>query len=173
MKNLLLIFISAILISFTGSSCKQSATKQIRSHAVFFYAGYDGNYRTADRSVFTREFAELMDKTSAMEKEEAAKMKAGPTPTDKPRMIEGDVLCGLYEGFNKYEVKEIRETPNEAVVTIELRNTNYNITWADTLIMKQQGGWKIDDIRFGKKQGFASSSRDVFSQFLNFKQKNC
>lgn len=170
MKNLSLVFVSILLICFAGTSCKQSANKQIISHADLFYSGYDGNFRTADRSLFTRELAELMDKAAAMEKDEAAKMKAGPTPTDKPRMIEGDVLCGLYEGFNKYEVKDIKESPEGAVVTVELKNTNYNIAWADNIIMKQQDGWKIDDIRFGKKQGFAYSSREVFTQFLNFKE---
>jgi hypothetical protein len=158
-----------LLSTISLLSCKQDANKEIRSQAVRFYSGYKGDFRTADRTVFTREMGALMDQTAAMEKEEAAKMKAGSTPTDKPRMIEGDVLCGLYEGFTQYEIAEIRDLKNEAAVSVKLKNTPYNFEWTDTLMLKNQNGWKIDDIRFGRNQGYASSSRDVFTQFLDLK----
>jgi len=164
MKHIFFLFFT---VAFFGS-CQQNSIEQIRAHAIYFYTGYKGDFRSTDKFVFTNSFAALLEEAAKVEKDEVKKTKEGPYPDDKPRILEGDLLCGLYEGFNKYEVQSIRDLGNEAIVTMELKNTNYNFNWSDTLYMIKEDGWKIDDIRFGKKQGTAGSSREIFTQYIDF-----
>ena len=77
----------------TGPDGITSPTAAVRG----FYGPYTGDFRAADAARLSPGLAAEVEKAKANEVESAALTKAGPNPTDKPNILEGEIFAGLNE----------------------------------------------------------------------------
>ena len=130
-----------------------------------FFAGYRGNFREADPDHLSASLAEALRFVAQGEKESAARVKASEFPSDKPQILEGEVFSGLYEGFTGYEVGDERLVDGQAMVEVRFRNEHYNVDWTDEIVLIEEDGWKIDDVRYSGKKAGLLSLREVLQDF--------
>ncbi|MBM3764933.1 MAG: DUF3828 domain-containing protein [Acidobacteria bacterium] len=76
-------------------------------------------------------------------------------PTDKPMWIEGDLFTSNFEGFTSFKVGESDNT--KAIVEFEYVEKGQKVVWKDKLLfVREKGKLVIDDVRFGRTEGFTS-----------------
>jgi hypothetical protein len=130
-----------------------------------FFSSYDGNFRAADPQRLSRGLVAALQSAAEGEKQSAARVKASDFPNDKPQILEGEIFSGLYEGFTGFETGPENITDGQAVVEVRFRNEHYDVDWTDEVVLIDEDGWKIDDIRYiGKKAGLLSL-REVLQDF--------
>lgn len=132
-----------------------------------FYQGYRGDYRQADAPLLSDALSREVAAAKAHEKKSAAQMKASATPTDKPDILEGDVFCGLYEGYTGFEIAGVRTEPDKSIVSVGFTNSAYHTNWVDEVVLVNQGGWKVDDVLYGVRQTPGFGLREVLRNFTN------
>ena len=130
-----------------------------------FFSSYRGDFRQADRRLLSGALASALQSASEGEKESAARVKASEFPNDKPLILEGEIFAGLYEGFTGYEVSGESISDGQAVVQVRFRNDNYNVSWMDDVVLVDEDGWKIDDVRYTQKLTGLLGLRDVLLEF--------
>ena len=130
-----------------------------------FFSSYRGDFRQADRRLLSGALASALQSASEGEKESAARVKASEFPNDKPLILEGEIFAGLYEGFTGYEVSGESLSDGQAVVQVRFRNDNYNVSWMDDVVLVDEDGWKIDDVRYTQKLTGLLGLRDVLLEF--------
>lgn len=130
-----------------------------------FLTSYRGNFREADQARLSRSLAAALQSVVEGEKESTARVKASEFPNDKPVILEGEVFCGLYEGFTGHEIAGESVAGDEAVVRVRFRNEPYNVTWTDEILLVDEDGWKIDDVRYAQKMAGLLSLREVLQEF--------
>jgi hypothetical protein len=130
-----------------------------------FFAGYRGNFREADAVFLSQGLAAALQSVAEGEKESAARVKASDFPNDKPQILEGEVFAGLYEGYTTYEVAGERAGEGSAVVEVRFRNAPYGVAWTDEIVVVDENGWKIDDVRYSGKKAGLLSLREVLQDF--------
>jgi len=133
--------------------------------AAQFFQGYRGDYRQADQALLSQALAAALQSASEGEKESAARIKASEFPNDKPLLLEGEIFAGLYEGFTSFEVGPERPDGGVTVVEMRFRNEPYNVTWTDEVLLVNEDGWKIDDVRYSGKKAGLLGLRDVLQDF--------
>lgn len=130
-----------------------------------FFAGYRGDFREADPAFLSQGLAAALQSAAEGEKESAARVKASDFPNDKPQILEGEVFAGLYEGFTAYEVTGERAGDGSTVVEVRFRNEPYHVAWTDQIVVVDENGWKIDDVRYSDKKAGLLSLREVLQDF--------
>ena len=130
-----------------------------------FFQGYRGDYRQADPALLSRALAAALQSAAEGEKESAARVKASEFPTDKPLLLEGEIFAGLYEGFTSFEVGPERTDDGLTSVEVRFRNEPYNVAWTDEVLLVNEEGWKIDDVRYSGKKAGLLGLRDVLQDF--------
>ena len=130
-----------------------------------FFSSYRGDFRQADRRLLSGALALALQSASEGEKESAVRVKASEFPNDKPLILEGEIFAGLYEGFTGYEVAGESISDGQAVVQVRFRNDNYNVSWMDDVVLVDEDGWKIDDVRYTQKLAGLLGLRDVLLEF--------
>jgi len=130
-----------------------------------FFSSYRGDFRQADRRLLSGALASALQSASEGEKESVARVKASEFPNDKPLILEGEIFAGLYEGFTGYEVAGESISDGQAVVQVRFRNDNYNVSWMDDVVLVDEDGWKIDDVRYTQKLAGLLGLRDVLLEF--------
>jgi hypothetical protein len=50
-------------------------------------------------------------------------------------------------------------------VDVAFRNEPYNVTWTDRVVVVDEDGWKIDDVRYSDKKAGLLSLREVLQDF--------
>lgn len=130
-----------------------------------FFDGYRGNFREADPSRLSRALAVALQSAVEGEKASAARVKASEFPNDKPQILEGEIFAGLYEGFTGYEIAGESVADGQAIVQVRFRNEPYDVTWTDEILLVDEDGWKIDDVRYAQKKAGLLSLREVLWEF--------
>ena len=130
-----------------------------------FFSSYRGNFREANQAGLSQSLAAAVQSVIDGEKESAARVKASEFPNDKPAILEGEIFSGLYEGFTGYEIAGENVVGDQAVVQVRFRNEPYNVTWTDDVVLVDEDGWKIDDIRYAQKMAGMLSLREVLQEF--------
>jgi hypothetical protein len=130
-----------------------------------FFSSYRGDFRQADRRLLSGALASALQSASEGEKESVARVKASEFPNDKPLILEGEIFAGLYEGFTGCEVAGESISDGQAVVQVRFRNDNYNVSWMDDVVLVDEDGWKIDDVRYTQKLAGLLGLRDVLLEF--------
>lgn len=70
---------------------------------------------------------------------------------DAPPLMEGDLFSSLLDGPTAWKVDACAPGGREGRCTVTLTHAvpgRAAITWRDTLLLVQAGGWKIDDIAY-------------------------
>ena len=130
-----------------------------------FFSSYRGNFREADPGRLSNTLAAAVQSAIDGEKESAARVKASEFPNDKPTILEGEIFSGLYEGFTAFEIAGESVSGDQAVVQVRFRNEPYNVTWTDEVVLVDEDGWKIDDIRYAQKKAGLLGLREVLQEF--------
>ena len=132
-----------------------------------FFAGYRGNFREVDPARLSASLKAALQSAVEGEKESAARVRASQFPNDKPQILEGEIFSGLYEGFTGFETAGEKAADGQTVVEVRFRNAHYGVDWTDEIVLVDEDGWKIDDVRYtGKKAGLLSL-REVLQDFEN------
>lgn len=94
----------------------------------------------------------------AAQKEQARCRKAHPD--EKPPWIEGDMFTSNFEGFTKFTLAESGAASGaRATVTVDFvyEKDTLPVAWRDDVSVVREGGhWLIDDVRYGRREGFTS-----------------
>ena len=130
-----------------------------------FFSSYQGDFRQADKRLLSGALASAVQSAVEGEKESAARVKASEFPNDKPLILEGEIFAGLYEGFTGYEIAGESISDGQAVVQVRFRNDHYNVSWMDDVVLVDEDGWKIDDVRYTQKLVGLLGLRDVLLEF--------
>jgi len=137
------------------------ATKAVQA----FFSGYRGNFREADPTFLSASLKAALQATSDGEKQSAERVKASEFPNDKPQILEGEIFSGLYEGFTSFEAGPENVKDGQAMVEVRFRNEHYGVDWTDEVILIEEDGWKIDDVRYNGKKAGLLSLREVLQDF--------
>lgn len=130
-----------------------------------FYGDYKGDFRKADLARLSPGLAAEVERAKANETESAQRTKAGPSPTDKPNILEGEIFAGLYEGFTDYRMGPARIEGDRASVAVTFRNKGYKTRWTDDVKLVNDKGWKIDNVLYTGGWTGQTSLRDNLRQF--------
>ena len=137
------------------------ATDAVRA----FFSSYKGNFREVDPAFISGGLKAALQATADGEKQSAQRVKASEFPNDKPQILEGEIFSGLYEGFTSFEAGPENVKDGQATVEVRFRNEHYGVDWTDEVVLIEENGWKIDDVRYmGKKAGLLSL-REVLQDF--------
>jgi hypothetical protein len=160
-------FSSAALLLLLVAACRPTASAPDgpADTVNVFFSNYDGNFRSADRSLLSADLAADIGAAVNGERESAAAVAASEFPTDKPSILEGEIFSGLYEGFTGFSAAPARIEGDRATVPVTFTNAHYNVGWSDEVLLVDENGWKIDDVLYtGKKSGLLGL-REVLGNF--------
>ena len=79
---------------------------------------------------------------------------------DSPPLIEGDIFSSLFEGPTAWKVGACSGDAQIARCSVSLTHQDQGqkpATWTDTLVLSNQGGWKVDDIAFDANFAFGNT----------------
>lgn len=157
------------LILFCGSwlsGCRKPPASPTDT-VTAFYETYRGDYRQADMTLLSRGLADALRSADEHEKISAAETKAGPFPTDKPDILEGDVFCGLYEGYTGFKIGAVANDRGRVTVAVNFTNSGYQTNWVDEVVLIDESGWKIDDVLYGGSPRQSFGVREVLREFAD------
>ena len=161
-----------ILISLLLQSCDKepSSKKEIGNKITQLYASSETIYdQEPDTTLFTSEIMVLIENARKITAGDQERIKNSPSPTDKPLILEGNIFCSFYEGFTKYTIKDISIIDTTAKVIIDFEyDSKQKETWTDTIVLKKDQNWKIDNILYSKKY---TTYKDL-KEILDFKNKS-
>jgi hypothetical protein len=98
---------------------------------------------------------------AAAEARFAAKNKASPP------LIEGDIFSSLFEGPTAFKLGACRgdDKIQRCAVALTRQNPGQKpVSWTDTLVLANSGGWKVDDIAYDAN--FAFGNTGTLSEML-------
>ncbi len=76
-------------------------------------------------------------------------------PDEKPMWIEGDMFSSNFEGFTSFKVASSDRA--KAIIEFEYIENGQKVAWKDELVFAvEKGKLVIDDIRYGRSEGFTS-----------------
>ena len=87
---------------------------------------------------------------------------------DSPPLIEGDIFSSLFEGPTAWKVGACSGDARTARCSVALTRQDPGqkpANWTDTLVLSNQGGWKVDDVVYDA--GFAFGNTGRLSDMLN------
>jgi hypothetical protein len=131
-----------------------------------FFGTYRGNFREANMALLTASLAAAIESAEDVEQRSRVAVKASDFPTDKPLILEGELFSGLYEGFTSYQVVSEALDGDRTTVDVLFTNQHYDISWTDRVeLVREDGEWRIDDVRYLDKKTAALGLRDVLRDF--------
>lgn len=149
-------------------SCRPPAERSTDPANVVgsFFDSYRGNFREANTALLTASLTAAIESAEDVEQRSRVAVKASDFPTDKPLILEGELFSGLYEGFTSYKVVSEALDGDRATVDVLFTNQHYDISWTDRMEMvREDGEWRIDDVRYLDKKTAALGLRDVLRDF--------
>ncbi len=160
------VFFGLLLAGVLVSGCDRSGPAPTDVVADF-YQNYRGDYRLAEKAYLSETLAQDLGAAKAHEKVSAAEMKASAAPTDKPDILEGEIFCGLYEGYTGFAIAGVRSELGKTIVSVGFTNSAYHTNWVDEVVLVDQGGWKVDDVLYGVRHTPGFGLREVLRNFTN------
>lgn len=161
-----------------SASCFTSESaghKDIKQTVMDFFdsSPRSGRFYEAKTSLLSRELASLVQKAKAEEEWSSECVRNSKYPTDKPKIIEGDIYTRSWERHTRMDVSHISSDANSGQVYVKFYSDDYTpvIPWFGFVsLIREHGQWKIDDIltwELSREVIFtAGSIRDYFSEFL-------
>lgn len=146
----LILLIPAIAFGQTATA-DQSITNFYRAYRELKFSGLPDSQQTAKLVPhLSKGLRAALKKAQA---EQARCVKAHPN--DKPPWSEGDLFSSNFEGFTS--VKVGTATKGEYSLEFTYIENGKTIRWQDRVaVVKENGGWVIDDVVYGRAHGFTS-----------------
>ena len=166
MKQRSPLFLGTLLLALI--SCSSSDDKKITDGVDGFLKTYNRNFRTTPRAGLTQSLTQLLDQAVAAENTSREQIRQSDHPTDKPNLIEGEIFASVYEGYDRYELMKVVRKGDEVLVPVNFTNSTYKFNWQDTFVLKNEQGWKIDNVLFNAKDKprTYSGTRALINEFL-------
>jgi hypothetical protein len=79
---------------------------------------------------------------------------------DSPPLIEGDIFSSLFEGPTAWKVGACSGDDKIARCSVSLTRQDPGqkpANWTDTLVLSNQGGWKVDDLAYDANFAFGNT----------------
>ena len=79
---------------------------------------------------------------------------------DSPPLIEGDIFSSLFEGPTAWKVGACTGDAKIARCSVSLTRPDKgqpSVSWTDTLVLSNQGGWKVDDLAYDANFAFGNT----------------
>ncbi len=79
---------------------------------------------------------------------------------DSPPLIEGDIFSSLFEGPTAWKVGACSGDAKTARCSVSLTRQDPGqkpASWTDTLLLSNQGGWKVDDLAYDANFAFGNT----------------
>lgn len=127
------------------------------------FSALDFTSATYSTSVLT-----LVKEAKEVTKQSQIAIQNSEFPTDKPNMIEGNVLVSLYDGFTKYQLLGVEKSNDSTQkVSIKFEYDSYpKISWIDTIVVIKDIHWKIDDVVYSSKNTNEKSLKLKLAHFI-------
>lgn len=164
-KKLLEKFILVVVFGAVVLSCNSVPTKEISATLDSLYV-LQTDFRTVDKKFLTNKLSGLIDSAKSKEQQETEKVLLSEHPSDKPAILEGDLLTSLYEGQDSYRIANLAAHKDSVVLLVNFEQTGYNEKWQDTLIFKNEHGWKLDNVLYSKQYTDQHSLQVVLRNYL-------
>lgn len=155
----ILFLFSLLLLVFSCSSDEQSK-KEISNTISELYQKDWSIYDSIPRNLISTDLMNKIESVRKITKEDEERIAKSASPTDKPILLEGSIFSSLYEGYTKFSIQQIfiKDGQAEAVIDFENNTVKPVEKWTDTIILKNEKGWKIDQVLYSKKY---SDSKDL------------
>ena len=146
--------------------CGQQPSGAVEEAVLAFYAGRP-THRDVDHKLLSSGLAALLDAALEAEDRDRARVKASEHPDEKPMLIEGDIFTSLYEGQNRASVEHVEFGGGGALARVAFENTDYHIAWTDEVALVDEGGWKIDNVIYGREGAAQPNLRAALEAFTS------
>ena len=151
MRLLPFLLLFTLLIACTNNTDETEVRKTIAT----IYSKPDPYHNQAlDTAVFSIALDSLVKAAKEVEKMDRERVLKSEYPTDKPKLIEGEIFAGLYEGYTSFTVEHVEIKESQAKAVLAFENKNYKTQWKDTLVLSREKGWKLNDVCYGKGGSF-------------------
>jgi len=149
------IFAPTVLLLVFLSSCKNNNAKKDITNTINAVYKKPNVYDQlgADKVLLSKQLSQLVARAKEVEELDLQRVRNSEYPTDKPLLIEGEIFTSVYEGYTKFEANEVAVNDNNAKAVVEFKNDGYNLSWKDTMLLVNENGWKLDDVRYSKDGG--------------------
>lgn len=107
----------------------------------------------ADTTLLSKQLSGLIVIAKEVEALDLQRVRNSEYPIDKPLLIEGEIFTSIYEGYTSLKVDEVEEENNSAKAIVNFTNEGYKLNWIDTLLLTNENGWKLDDVKYNKDGG--------------------
>ena len=121
----------------------------------------DAAARARDAPLFTPRLNKALADAATAQARFMAKNK------DSPPLIEGDIFSSLFEGPTAWKTGACSGDAKIARCSISLTRQDPGqklVSWTDTLVLSNQGGWKVDDLVYDAN--FAFGNTGTLSEML-------
>ncbi len=117
----------------------------------------------ADTTLLSKQLSYLVARAKEVEELDLQRVRNSEYPTDKPLLIEGEIFTSVYEGYSSFKLDEMEVENNTAKAVVTFSNEGYNLNWSDTLMLINENGWKLDDVRYNKDGGSLKKTLKEFN----------
>jgi hypothetical protein len=117
-------------------------------------------------NVYTEHLNEQLEQSKKIGELDRQRILESEYPTDKPKIIEGNIFTSLYEGFTSYEIKEVKIDQEKATVLVEFKNLHFDVIWEDEIVLIHEDGWKIDNINYQKELSGITNLKEFLLNFI-------
>lgn len=184
-------FFLCLSIIFLFIACQKTESTSADKEAIIkkvnqLYHQYGSSneavyYRPISDHLFSPALKKALETAINASKADIEKVKNSDHPDEKPLIFEGAIFSSLYEGYTTYSIQSIDVKGDTADAIIDFENSDFagepekgastassKIVWKDRIrFVKDNTGWKIDNIIFDKK---AASSTDLKTSLTAFIQ---
>ena len=164
------IFVPTFLLLVFLSSChNNNAEKEITNtiNAVYKEPNVYSQLG-ANTTLLSKQLSHLIARAKEVEELDLQRVRNSEYPTDKPLLIEGEIFTSVYEGYSSFKLDEMEVENNTAKAVVTFSNEGYNLNWSDTLMLINENGWKLDDVRYNKDGGSLKKTLKEFNS--NYKE---
>lgn len=115
------------------------------------------------RAVFAPLISGALDKALA-DADAAEQLHLKLTKNEEPPLVEGDPFSSLFEGATSYKLGKCEEKGETATCAVDLTYAGARdekpTDWTDkAILVKEGGGWVVDDLDFGATWDFGNKGR--------------
>ena len=122
----------------------------------------------ADTSLLSKQLSHLIARAKEVEELDLERVRNSEYPTDKPLLIEGEIFTSIYEGYTSLKVEKVEVENTSARAVVNFTNEGYKLNWSDTLLLTNENGWKLDDVKYNKDGGNLQKTLTEFNS--NYKE---
>jgi hypothetical protein len=155
MKRILAL--SFLLFGLMACNRSEESAKAVELKIHDLYSAQDYIYgEEVDSLLFSEDIVRRIWNVRETTEADRERISKSEYPTDKPLLLEGAVFSSLYDGFTSYSIAEVEMGEKTARVVVDFE---YGSTpperWKDTVLLVDENGWKVDNVRFDPKYGGA------------------